>query len=104
MNQKQTEARLQQLAFEASAIYDGATAEGRELTPAEREQAAAKVRQYKDLQARQAVLGVAGQIGTPGITGTTGGDGRPLAPTDAGRAFVSEDGIFSRCGGRRKRG
>jgi hypothetical protein len=92
MNQQQTQSRLQQLASEASALFDKADAEGRELTPWERAEAEEKVRRFKDLQSKEQIYGVAGQIGIPGMAGLTGGDGRPLAPTDAGRAFVESEG------------
>jgi hypothetical protein len=39
MNQQQTQSRLQQLASEASAVFDRADAEGRQLTPAEHAEA-----------------------------------------------------------------
>jgi HK97 family phage major capsid protein len=92
MNSQQAQHRLQQLAAEASAIFDKADAEGRQLMPEEREEAEEKVARFKDLQARQQVFGVAERIGTPGVGGLTGGDGRPLASSDAGLAFVESEG------------
>lgn len=92
MNTQQAQARLQQRAAEASALFDKADAEGRQLTPDEREEAEEKVARFKDLQARQQVFGVAERIGTPGMGGLTGGDGRPLASSDPGRAFVESEG------------
>jgi HK97 family phage major capsid protein len=91
MNTQQTQARLQQLASEASALFDRADAEGRQLTPWEREEAAEKVARFKDLQSKQQVFDVAGRIGAPG-SDLMGGDGRPLAHSDAGRAFVQSEG------------
>jgi HK97 family phage major capsid protein len=92
MNQQQTQSRLQQLASEASALFDKADAEGRELTPWERAEAEEKVRRFKDLQSKEQILGIASQIGTPRLPGLTRGDGRPLAHSDAGRAFVESEG------------
>jgi hypothetical protein len=92
MNQQQTQARLQQLASEASALFDKADAEGRVLTPEEREEATEKVRRFKDLDARLKAFSVAEQIGTPGGSGLTGGEGRPLAHPDAGKAFIESEG------------
>ncbi len=92
MNQKQTQARMQQLAGEAAALFDRADAEGRQLTPAEREEAEEKVARLKDLRAKQQAFDAAERIGTPGGGGLTGGDGRPLAHADAGRAFVESEG------------
>jgi hypothetical protein len=93
MNQQQTQARLQQLASEASALFDKADAEGRVLTPEEREEATEKVRRFKDLDARLKAFSVAEQIGTPGGSGLTGGEGRPLAHPDAGKAFIESEGL-----------
>ena len=63
MNQKQTQARLQQLAGEAAALFDKAAAENRELTTAEREEAERKVAQFRDLRSKEQILDVAGMIG-----------------------------------------
>ena len=71
MNQKQTPARLQQLAGEAAALFDKAAAENRELTPAEREEAERKVAQFRDLRSKEQILDVAGRIGAPGISDVT---------------------------------
>src|SRR5262245_45834271 len=93
MNTQQTQARLQQLASEASALFDRADAEGRALSPDEREEAEEKVARFKDLQARQQAFEVASKIGTPdGRSEITGGDGRPLSHPDAGRAFIESEG------------
>lgn len=92
MNTQQTQARLQQLASEASALFDKADAEGRPLRPEEREEAEEKVARFKDLQARQQAFSVAERIGTPGGSEIIGGDGRPLAISDAGKAFVQSEG------------
>jgi HK97 family phage major capsid protein len=92
MNTQQAQARMQQLASEASALFDRADAEGRALTPEEREEAAEKVARFKDLQARQQAFSVAERIGTPGGSDLNGGDGRPLGSSDAGRAFIESEG------------
>jgi HK97 family phage major capsid protein len=76
---------LQQLASEASALFDKADAEGRQLTPAEREEAQEKVARFKDLQARQQAFDVAGQIGNPDSEAWTFGG-------DAGKAFTASAG------------
>ena len=86
MNTHQTQSRLQQLASEASALFDRADAEGRALTPREREEAEEKVRRFKDLQARQQAFSVAERIGAPGDASSG------LAFTEAGKAFVESEG------------
>jgi hypothetical protein len=84
MNQQQrTQARLQQLAGEAAALYDRADAEGRGLTWAERQEAEKKMASFKSLRARVQAFEVAGRIGTPGD------------PSDAGRAFAESEGYKS---------
>jgi len=83
---------MQQLAGEAAALFDRADAEGRQLTPAEREEAEEKVARFKDLRSRTQAFSVAERIGTPGNGDLTGGDGRLLGSSDAGRAFVESEG------------
>jgi len=56
MNSQQVQARMQQLASEASALFDQADAEERALTPGERAVAEDKVARFKDLQAKQQAL------------------------------------------------
>jgi hypothetical protein len=51
MNQQQTQSRTQQLASKASALFDQADAEGRQLTPEERAVAKDKVGRFRDLRA-----------------------------------------------------
>jgi hypothetical protein len=63
MNQQQTQNRMQQLASEASALFDQADAEGRQLTLEERAVAEDNGRRFKDLQSKQQVLDVAERIG-----------------------------------------
>src|SRR5262245_11215197 len=81
MDYMQMEHRLRQLASEASALFERADAEGRALTPSERQEAEEKVARFKDLQARQQAFDVAGSIGSP-----------ELAHSDPGRAFVQSEG------------
>lgn len=95
MNQQHAQARPQQLASEASALFDKADAEGRALLPEEREEAEEKVARFKDLQARQQAFSVAERIGTPGGSEITGGGGPGpgwVFGGDAGKAFVASEG------------
>jgi hypothetical protein len=85
MDTTQTEARMRQLAGEASALFDKADAEGRPLTPDEREEAEDKMRRFKDLRSRQQAFEVASQLGAPDSEGWTFGG-------DAGKAFTASQG------------
>jgi hypothetical protein len=85
MNQRQTQARMQQLASEASALFDRAEAEGRALTEWEREIAEEHVARFKDLQAKQQVLDVAAGSASPAQAPTRAGPSSSPAATRRSR-------------------